>query len=89
MPLVTRYAKSADIHVACQFFGQGSLNLIFAPLRVKYGALLRATPLGSLVASRRLLRRVGEGIGAIQESARCVTIRNTFREAAERSPFSR
>jgi len=34
MPPVTRYAKCADVHVACQLFGQGSLNLIFAPLFV-------------------------------------------------------
>lgn len=34
MPPVTRYAKSGDVHVAYQLFGQGSLNLVFAPLFV-------------------------------------------------------
>jgi class 3 adenylate cyclase len=34
MPPVTRYAKSGDVHVAYQLFGQGPLNLVFAPLFV-------------------------------------------------------
>jgi len=31
---VTRYAKSGDVHVAYQLFGEGPLNLVFAPLFV-------------------------------------------------------
>ena len=34
MQPVTRYAKSGDIHVAYQVFGEGPLNLVFAPLFV-------------------------------------------------------
>src|SRR4029453_2735800 len=28
---VTRYAKSGDVHIAYQVFGEGPLNLVFAP----------------------------------------------------------
>jgi class 3 adenylate cyclase/esterase/lipase len=34
MQPVTRYAKSGDVHVAYQVFGDGPLNLVFAPLFV-------------------------------------------------------
>ncbi len=34
MQPVTRYAKSGDIHVAYQVFGEGPLNLVFVPLFV-------------------------------------------------------
>ena len=34
MPPVIRYAKSGDIHVAYQVFGEGPLNLVFVPLFV-------------------------------------------------------
>jgi pimeloyl-ACP methyl ester carboxylesterase len=30
----TRYAKSGDVHIAYQVFGDGQLNLVFAPLFV-------------------------------------------------------
>ena len=30
----TRYAKSGDVHVAYQVFGEGPLNLVFAPFFV-------------------------------------------------------
>ena len=28
---VTRYAKSGDVHVAYQVFGEGPINLVFVP----------------------------------------------------------
>ena len=31
MQPVTRYAKSGDVHVAYQVFGEGALNLVLAP----------------------------------------------------------
>ena len=31
MQPVTRYAKSADVHIAYQVFGEGPVNLILAP----------------------------------------------------------
>lgn len=31
MQAVTRYAKSADIHIAYQVFGEGPLDLVFVP----------------------------------------------------------
>jgi class 3 adenylate cyclase len=34
MQPVTRYAKSGDVHVAYQLFGEGPINLVFAPLFV-------------------------------------------------------
>jgi pimeloyl-ACP methyl ester carboxylesterase len=34
MQPVTRYAKSGDIHVAYQVFGEGPLNLVIAPFFV-------------------------------------------------------
>jgi hypothetical protein len=27
----TRYAKSEDVHIAYQFFGEGQVNLVFVP----------------------------------------------------------
>jgi len=27
----TRYAKSGDVHIAYQVFGEGPLNVVFAP----------------------------------------------------------
>jgi pimeloyl-ACP methyl ester carboxylesterase len=34
MPPITRYAKSGDVHVAYQVFGEGPLNLVIAPFFV-------------------------------------------------------
>jgi len=34
MQPVTRYAKSGEIHIAYQVFGDGPLNLVFVPLFV-------------------------------------------------------
>ena len=34
MQPVTRYAKSGDIHVAYQVFGEGAVNVVVAPLFV-------------------------------------------------------
>ena len=34
MPPVTRYAKSGDVHVAYQVFGEGPLNLVIIPFFV-------------------------------------------------------
>ena len=34
MPPITRYAKSGDVHVAYQVFGEGSLNLVIIPFFV-------------------------------------------------------
>jgi pimeloyl-ACP methyl ester carboxylesterase len=34
MPPITRYAKSGDVHVAYQIFGEGPLNLVIAPFFV-------------------------------------------------------
>jgi pimeloyl-ACP methyl ester carboxylesterase len=34
MQPVTRYAKSGDVHIAYQVFGEGPINLVFAPLFV-------------------------------------------------------
>ena len=34
MTAVTRYAKSGDVHIAYQLFGEGPLDLVLAPLFV-------------------------------------------------------
>jgi pimeloyl-ACP methyl ester carboxylesterase len=49
---VTRYAKSGDVHVAYQLFGEGPLNLVLAPLFVSNIELFWERP----VTTRWLLR---------------------------------
>jgi pimeloyl-ACP methyl ester carboxylesterase len=52
MQPVTRYAKSGDVHIAYQVFGQGPLNLVFAPRFVSNIEVMWDSPL----ISRWLLR---------------------------------
>jgi pimeloyl-ACP methyl ester carboxylesterase len=52
MPPVTRYAKSGDLHVAYQVFGEGAVNVVVAPLFVSNVEVLWESP----DAARWLLR---------------------------------
>ena len=57
----TRYAKSGDIHIAYQVFGEGPLNLVFAPLFVSnIEVLWERTRYRSLAASSGKLRSGGD-----------------------------
>jgi class 3 adenylate cyclase len=44
MQPVTRYAKSGDVHIAYQVFGEGPINLVFAPLFVSNIELYWGSP---------------------------------------------
>jgi pimeloyl-ACP methyl ester carboxylesterase len=52
MQPVTRYAKSGDLHIAYQVFGEGAVNVVFAPLFVSNIEVLWESP----DAARWLLR---------------------------------
>jgi hypothetical protein len=46
----TRYAKSGDVHVAYQAFGEGSIDLVFVPGFISNSSIIgttQAMPAGS------------------------------------------